>query len=61
MISSIVWLILIELGKIDPQNAPWKIYLPVLLVEFILIIIFLPKFLDKVDEWRAENESKIDT
>lgn len=61
MISSIVWLILIYLEKIDPQNAPLEIYLPVLLVEYVLIIIFLPKVLDKFDEWRAENECKIDT
>ncbi len=56
MISSIVWLILIKLGMIDAQNAPWKIYIPVLLVEYVLIIIFLPKLLDKVDKWRASNE-----
>lgn len=56
MISSIVWLILIYLGKIDPQNAPWKIYIPVLLVEYVLIIIFLPKALDKLDAWRVKNE-----
>ena len=56
MISSIVWLILIELGTIDPQNAPWEIYIPVQLVEYVLIIIFLPKFLDKVDKWRVMND-----
>ena len=56
MISSIVWLILIYFEKLDPQNAPWKVYIPVLLVEFILIIIFLPKVLDKIDKWRAKND-----
>ena len=61
MISSIIWIILIKLGTIEPQNAPWEIYLPVLFVEYVLIIIFLPKALDKFDEWRAKNESKIDT
>lgn len=61
MISSIVWLILIKLGIIDPRSVPWEIYIPVLLVEYALIIIFLPKALDKFDEWRAENESKVDT
>lgn len=56
MISSIVWIILIKLGTINPQKAPWKIYIPVLLVEYVLIIIFLPKALDKFDEWRAKND-----
>lgn len=56
MISSIVWIILVYFGKIDPQNAPWEIYIPVQLIEYVLIIIFLPKFLDKVDKWRDKND-----
>jgi hypothetical protein len=56
MISSIVWLILLGLEKIDPQNAPWSIYLPAVLVEYALTIIFLPKIMDKFDEWRKKND-----
>lgn len=61
MISSIAWIILVYFGKIDPQNAPWEIYIPVQLIEYVLIIIFLPKALDRFDEWRKKNESKTDT
>ena len=52
MISSLVWLLLIKLGTIDPIHAPWKIYIPSLIVEVILDCIFIPKIMDKVDKWR---------
>ena len=52
MISSLIWLLLIKLGVIDPIHAPWEIYIPSLIVEEILDCIFLPKVLDKFDEWR---------
>ena len=29
MISSIIWLILLQTGNITPEHAPWGIYLPV--------------------------------
>ena len=50
MISSLIWLLLIKLGTIDPIHAPWEIYIPALIVEVILDCIFLPKVLDKLDE-----------
>ena len=52
MISSLIWLLLIKLGTIDPVHAPWEIYRPSLIVEVILDCIFIPKTMDKVDEWR---------
>ena len=50
MISSLIWLLLIKLGVIDPIHAPWEIYIPALIVEVIMDCIFLPKILDKLDE-----------
>lgn len=55
MISSLIWLLLIKLGVIDPLNAPWEIYIPSLIFEIILDCIFLPKIMDKVDEWRKRK------
>ena len=52
MISSLIWLLLIKLGTIDPIHAPWEIYLPLVIFEAIMCYIFLPKILDKVDRWR---------
>jgi len=56
MISSLVWLLLIKLGVIDPIHAPWEIYIPALIFEVILDCIFLPKILDKLDEWRKGRD-----
>ena len=50
MISSLIWLLLIKLGVIDPIHAPWEIYIPSLIFEVIMDCIFLPKVLDKLDE-----------
>ena len=55
MISSLVWLLLIKLGVIDPIHAPWEIYIPALIFEVIIDCIFLPKVLDKFDEWRKRK------
>ena len=52
MISSLIWLLLIKVEVIDPIHAPWEIYIPSLIVEVILDCIFIPKILDKLDEWK---------
>ena len=57
MISSLIWLLLIKLGVIYPVHAPWKIYIPSLIVEVILDCIFIPKIMDKVDEWRKYDNN----
>jgi hypothetical protein len=36
MISSIIWIGLVQAGYINPDCAPWGIYLPVCLVETIV-------------------------
>ena len=36
MISSIIWLVLVQIRKINPDQAPWSIYLPVCLVEIVV-------------------------
>lgn len=55
MISSLIWLLLIKLGVIDPIRAPWEIYIPSMIFEVIMDCIFLPKTLDKLDEWRKRK------
>ena len=47
MISSIIWLLLIQLNKINPDHAPWLIYLPICLVEVVVYFIVLSKLGDK--------------
>lgn len=47
MISSIIWLILIHIGYINPEQAPWKIYLPVCLVEVVVYFKLLTKLGEK--------------
>lgn len=44
MISSIIWLIMIQAGYINPDCAPWKIYLPVCLIEVIVYFRCLTKW-----------------
>lgn len=56
MISSLIWLLLIKLARINPLKAPWEIYFPVLIFETILTCIFLPKVLDKLDKWRKGRD-----
>ena len=55
MISSLIWLLLIKLGVIDPIHAPWEVYIPSLIFEAIMYCIFIPKVLDKLDEWRKRK------
>lgn len=54
MISSIVWLILLEHGLIKPEHAPWFVYIPLVVFEIIIYIISIPKFCDWVDEKRKK-------
>ena len=59
MISSIVWLIFLSMGKINPDHAPWDIYLPVAFVELVVYLKLLPKiadFIDKVMGNKVEGE-----
>ena len=43
MLSSIIWLILLQTGNINPEHAPWGIYLPVCLVEVVVYFKCLTK------------------
>lgn len=59
MISSIVWLILLHMDYINPDKAPWKIYIPIVTVELIVYMLSLPKiadFIDKVIHNKVEGE-----
>ncbi len=44
MISSIIWIIFVQLGKINTSNAPWEIYLPVCLLEVVVYFKCLTKW-----------------
>ena len=50
MISSIIWLMFYFSGKIDPDHAPWKIYLPVVFVEVVVYLFSLPRVTDWLDK-----------
>ena len=50
MISSIVWIVLVMLDKIDTQHAPWEIYLPIAFVELFVYLKSLPKIADLIDK-----------
>jgi hypothetical protein len=47
MISSLIWIILVQIGKINPDCAPWGIYLPVCLVETIVYFKLLTSWGEK--------------
>ena len=47
MISSVVWLVLVLKGVINPESAPWVIYLPVCLIEVIVYFRCLMKWSEK--------------
>lgn len=49
MISSIVWLYLLDIGKINPDHAPWRIYIPVVILEVFIYTKILPKICDKLE------------
>ena len=50
MISSIIWLFMVHFDMINVDHAPWKIYLPIVIIECILYLKLLPKFLDMLEE-----------
>lgn len=50
MISSIVWIYLYLTGAINPDNAPWKIYLPIVLVEVVVYLYSLPRITDWIEK-----------
>ena len=54
MISSIIWLILLDLGYINPDKAPWKIYLPIAFIEIVVYLLSLPKIADFTDRLLKE-------
>lgn len=47
MISSLIWIILVQVGYINPEQAPWKIYIPVCLVEIVVYFKLLTKWGEK--------------
>lgn len=53
MISSIVWLILLDMEKIDSDCASWEIYLPIAFVEVVVYLFSLPKIADWLDKLRG--------
>lgn len=52
MITSVMWLILIAMGKINGEHAPWLIYVPLCLLEIVIYIMSLPKFCDWLEDKR---------
>jgi hypothetical protein len=50
MISSIVWLYLYKIGEINPDKAPWKIYIPIVLVEVVVYLYSLPRVTDFIEK-----------
>jgi hypothetical protein len=44
MISSLLWIILVQVGYLNPEHLPWKIYLPVCLIEIIVYFKLLTKW-----------------
>lgn len=58
MISSIVLIALNLMGKINTDESMgfFKWYFLGLAVEVVIYIIFVPKILDKFDEWRKKND-----
>ena len=53
MLSSAVWLYLLGIGKINPDHAPWKIYLPIVFIECFIYMLCLPKIADLIDRLRG--------
>ena len=47
MISSIIWIALLQAGVINGEHAPWIVYIPVCLVEIIVYFKCLTKWGDK--------------
>jgi hypothetical protein len=46
MISSVIWLFMVHINVINPDHAPWNIYLPIVAIECVVYLKSLPKLLD---------------
>ena len=44
MISSLIWIMLVVKDVINPDDAPWSIYLPICLVETVIYFKLLTKW-----------------
>lgn len=53
MISSLIWLYLLHTEAINPDRAPWKIYLPIVTVEVVVYLLSLEKVGDFIDKLRG--------
>ena len=53
MISSLIWIYLYLNGIINPDHAPWKIYLPIVFVEVVVYLFSLPKVTDWINKLRS--------
>lgn len=58
MISSLIWLYLYHVGMIDPDHAPWKIYLPIAFIEVVVYLYSLPKVTDWLEKLFKEIKEK---
>jgi hypothetical protein len=38
------------MGKINPDRAPWSIYLPIAFIEIVVYLKLFPKILDFIDK-----------
>lgn len=50
MISSLIWIMLVAKGVINPDHAPWKIYLPIAFIEVVVYLYSLPKVTDWLEK-----------
>lgn len=56
MFSSLIWLILLQMHYLDSEHAPWKIYLPIVIIEMIIYLLSLPKIGNWIDNLKKINE-----
>lgn len=57
MVSSLTWLTLIFMGVIDPEHAPWIIYIPVATIEVLLYFYLLFRYGDKYEKDGRTNSA----
>ena len=60
MISSVVWLYMVFTGHINPDKAPWIIYLPIVFIECAVYLLSLPKITDLIDRIRSKHDKNND-
>lgn len=60
MVSSLTWLTLIFMGEIDPEHAPWIVYIPVVMIEVLLYFYLLFRYGDKYEK-NGRADSTADT